>query len=109
MNELRRLGAKLTTTQLNAYELYHGCYDSAKPEKNLAIVKELLTWIDLLQLDDASCQEAGRIVSQLEADGTIIGDMDTIIAAIAIRHGETLMTRNLTHFEKVTRLSLESW
>jgi predicted nucleic acid-binding protein len=109
MTELKKLGARLTTTPINAYELYHGAYTSTRRDKNLSTVKELLTMIERLPLDDKSCEEAGRIVSELEAQGTPIGALDTIIAGAALRHGETLITRNLTHFERVQGLQIETW
>jgi predicted nucleic acid-binding protein len=109
MTELRRLGARLATTPINTYELFHGCYESARREKNLGAVRELLAWFDRLPLDDEACEEAGRIVSELEARGIPIDDLDALIAGAAVRHGETLITRNLTHFQRVQNLQIEQW
>jgi predicted nucleic acid-binding protein len=106
---LRKLGARLTTTPVNAYELYHGAYSSSRRSENLSVVRELLSMVERLPLDEKSCEEAGRIVSELEARGTPIGVLDTIIAGVALRHGETLVTRNLSHFERVQGLPIEPW
>ena len=109
MRELTKHGARLTTTPINAYELYKGAYASARPDANISRVKELLSTLKRLPLDEESLEEAGRIFAELNAKGTPIGDLDTVIAGTALRHGETIMTRNLTHFKKVPELSAETW
>ena len=59
--------------------------------------------------DDEACEEAGRIVSDLEARGIPIDDLDALIAGVAVRHGETLITRKLSHFQRVQNLQIEQW
>ncbi len=46
---------------------------------------------------------------QLEAAGTPIGPADLPIAAIARRHGHTLVTHKLREFERVPELKLVDW
>jgi tRNA(fMet)-specific endonuclease VapC len=38
-----------------------------------------------------------------------IGTMDLKIAAIALAHGATLLSRNLVDFKKVPGLTVEDW
>ena len=38
----------------------------------------------------------------------MIGDMDLLIAATAIRHDLTLLTNNRRHFERIPSLAVES-
>ncbi len=47
-----------------------------------------------------------RIRGQLRATGQIIGDTDILIAATAIHHGLTLVTRNRRHYDRVPSLSV---
>jgi tRNA(fMet)-specific endonuclease VapC len=59
---------------------------------------------------DAECADhAARIRLQLEAAGTPIGPTDLLIAAIARRHGRTLVTHNLREFARVPELEVEDW
>jgi predicted nucleic acid-binding protein len=41
--------------------------------------------------------------------GRPAGDMDTLIAAIALAHGQRLVTRNPKHFADVPGLIVESY
>jgi len=45
----------------------------------------------------------------LERAGTPIGVLDTLIAGTALRHGATLVTRNLKEFERIEGLAVEDW
>ncbi len=109
VGSLVKVGARLTTTVINAYELYHGAYSSRKQSENLIAIRELLAMMELLQFDEKSCDIAGKIVSELEASGSPIGVLDSLIAGITLRHEETLVTRNLNHFGRVTSLNIEPW
>ena len=47
--------------------------------------------------------------ADLEAAGTPIGPHDTLIAATALRHQGTLITRNVREFSRVPGLQLLNW
>ena len=63
----------------------------------------------VLDFDAEAADHAARIRIQLEAAGTPIGPTDLLIAAIARRHGRTLVTHNLREFTRVPELELEDW
>jgi tRNA(fMet)-specific endonuclease VapC len=46
---------------------------------------------------------------ELEAAGTPIGPHDTLIAATALRHQATLVTRNVREFSRVQGLQWLNW
>lgn len=54
-------------------------------------------------------EEYGIIRSQLEREGRMIGPNDLMIAATARAHGATLVTNNVSEFECVSGLDVESW
>lgn len=70
-------------------------------------VAEVLT----LQLSDAEL--AGRIYADLERTGQPIGLADAIIAAIAIQQSLTLVSGNISHYERIQslgyNLKLDNW
>ncbi len=72
-----------------------------------------LRTIELLTLDRQSSVLAGRIYADLERIGQPIGRVDPMIAAIALRNNLTLITGNLSHFERIQALDydlkLENW
>ncbi len=51
----------------------------------------------------------GRVKAALEREGRPIEDFDIAIAAHAIVHNATLITSNLSYFERITGLAVEDW
>ena len=65
--------------------------------------------IQLLPFDSECAAQAARIRVELEAAGTPIGPHDTLIAATALRHQATLVTRNVREFSRVPGLQWLNW
>jgi tRNA(fMet)-specific endonuclease VapC len=59
----------------------------------------------LLDFDQAAVEELKRLQKQRIR----IGTMDLKIAAIALAHNATLLSRNLQDFSKITGLQVEDW
>lgn len=55
---------ELATTDINAFELYFGAYNSKDNEKNIASTKGLLKTMILLHTQEESMETAGRIFAQ---------------------------------------------
>jgi predicted nucleic acid-binding protein len=49
------------------------------------------------------------LVGQLERQGQVIGDMDALIASVALEQDELLVTRNIAHFQRVPGLRVEGY
>ena len=101
--------AKKSTTPVNAFELFLGAYLSERRKANLTVVRELLSNLELLEFDLRSCEEAGSIAAGLMTRGEPIGVRDSMIAGIASRFEETMLTRNIEHFSRVKELRVEKW
>lgn len=65
--------------------------------------------MELLEFSAQACERFGRIRSELESEGTLVGDFDITIAAIALAHNQQVLTRDVEHFHKITGLVVESW
>jgi tRNA(fMet)-specific endonuclease VapC len=93
------------------YELRYGLLrlpsEAANPR--LAALAALLRPMQILAFDSECASYAARIRVELEAAGTPIGPHDTLIAATAIRHQATLVTRNVREFSRVQGLQLLNW
>ncbi len=93
------------------YELRYGLLrlpnDVAAPR--LAALAQLLRPMQLLPFDSECATHAARIRVELEAAGTPIGPHDTLIAATALRHQATLVTRNVREFSRVLGLQCLNW
>lgn len=93
------------------YELRYGLLrlpqDAAAPR--LGALTQLLAPMQLLPFDSESAVHAARIRVDLESVGTPIGPHDILIAAIALRHQATLVTRNVREFSRVPKLHWVNW
>lgn len=89
-------------------ELFYGASYSTKVQKNTAVIKKLSRRYKLLLIDEATTIEYGKIKSSLRKKGLPIPENDIWIAAIAIRHKLTLVTRD-KHFNEVIGLKLKAW
>ena len=93
------------------YELRYGLLrlpqEAARPR--LAALMQLLQPMQRLPFDSDCAAHAARIRVELEAAGTPIGPHDTLIAATAIRHQATLVTRNVREFSRVSGLQWLNW
>jgi len=106
IGDMERKGYLLSTTVINAFELYHGAYRSKKREENLASTRRLLERLLVLETGPSSAENAGRIYAELEAKGQPIGLRDAMMAAIALTTGYALATRNVEHLQKIAGLTL---
>lgn len=106
--ELTTKNVALFMTPISLTELFKGAFKSGKEEK-FSKVEELSAALKLLVYDFYASKEAGKLLNFLERNGKKIGDMDTLTAAIALRHRERLLTRNEKHFNKVRGLEIEKW
>ena len=94
----------LATTTITVFELSSG----AKTGHALDSVKKLLGALQILPLDHESSAMAAAIRRDLEAQGNAIGMADYLIAGICRARSLPLLTRNRSHFERVTDLRIEA-
>ncbi|VVB92617.1 tRNA(fMet)-specific endonuclease VapC [uncultured archaeon] len=109
LENLTAEGDKLTTTPLNASELYKGAYNSSRPIEEANKVRRLLDTLDILEFSTAASETFGKLSIEFQRKGNDIGDFDLMIASIALTHGETLLTKNTKHFSKVPGLAVEGY
>jgi len=72
-------------------------------------VDTFLTPYHSLPFDDAAARKYAEIRADLETRGIVIGDLDMMIAAIALEHGLTVVTHNFKDFSRLPGLALEDW
>ena len=103
--------ADLRVPAIVEYELRYGLLrlpqEAAAPR--LEALAQLLRPMQMLPFDAECAAHAARIRATLEAAGTPIGPHDTLIAATALRHQASLVTRNAREFARVPGLQVLNW
>lgn len=89
-------------------ELYYGAAKSNDPKKTFTIIRKLILDLGLQvqALDEATVFEFGKMKAELEVKGTRLEDFDLLIAATAKAENLIMVTKNLKHFKRITRLKL---
>lgn len=71
------------------------------------VVDYLIGKQHILPLNRSIMQRFARIRGDLRRKGQIIGDPDILIAATALYHNLTLLTRNRKHYGRIPMLKVE--
>ena len=106
---LAEQGQTLATTRFNAAELYVGVARSKRPEEDENAIRTLLRDFEVLEFTGAAARVFGSITGLLQRMGKPAGDMDVLIAATAMVHGHSLITRNARHFRHIPHLVVEEY
>ncbi|GHV87457.1 ribonuclease VapC [Spirochaetia bacterium] len=72
-------------------------------------IKTFVSRLRIIDFDAAAAGEYAYIRQYLETQGTVIDDMDILIAASAKSCGAVLVTNNQKHFSRIPNLKLENW
>lgn len=91
-----------------AAELWHGAERSVAAEKNRRIVSQFLLPLEIVPFDEDCAVEYGRIRTELEHEGRVIGPNNLLIAATARARSAVLVTNNAKEFRRVRGLIVES-
>lgn len=98
----------LSVTPISASELFKGAFKSGRTEEVLKVEDGLFPF-RLLEFDLPAARMAGELLSSLAKKGQHIGDMDTLTAAICLRHNKILITKNKKHFQKISGIKIQDW
>ena len=101
-----------TISSITVMEVVKG-FHKVQREEQIAQFLSGLNDVDVLTLDVRAAELAGRIYADLERIGRPIGRADPMVAAIALRHGLTLITGNQRHYQRIQTvgydLRLDNW
>ena len=100
---------EVTTTWINAAELYFGAARSTAPLSNRSLVDELLGTLEVIGLDRPAAQVFGERKAALRAAGESLAEADLLIGSIVISRGAILVTGNTDHFARFPGIRLENW
>jgi tRNA(fMet)-specific endonuclease VapC len=110
---LRRLehtkSGEVCMSAITYAELMHGAQKSRYVAENTAKLETLAELIEIVPFDKHAAASYGRVRTDLEKQGELIGGNDLFIAAHALCRGDILVTNNEREFSRVTGLTIENW
>ena len=110
VKKLREVGIEnVGVSTITIAELEYGVANSSRPGESMTKLYEFLVPFSILDFDMDATRYYGKIRKELNDIGQPIGPMDTLIAAIALAHGQTLVTNNAKEFSRVADLKIQNW
>ena len=100
---------ELSISVITVSELLHGVHRAVGDRvrsRRLAFVEGVLARLEPIPIGPEVARIHAEVWAQLESAGAIIGAHDLWIAATALAHGLTVMTTNVSEFERVPGLSV---
>lgn len=99
---------RLAFSIITRYELLRGL--KAKQAWTQEAAFTLLCQASLiLPLTDQVVDRAATLYGELHRQGALLPDADLLIAATALEAQRILVTNNLSHFQRVPHLAIETW
>jgi len=89
-------------------ELFYGAHKSARAKENLVRIDEFASNNIVLGCDAETARVYGEIKDALRIRGHPIPENDIWIAAIAVQHNLTLVSRD-GHFNEIENLKVTTW
>jgi tRNA(fMet)-specific endonuclease VapC len=89
-------------------ELHYGARKSGRPQQNLERIDELVKNSSVIDCNAETAQHYGDAKNRLRVKGRPLPENDVWIAALALQHGLTLVTRD-AHFQEIENLQTIEW
>ena len=99
---------RLAFAELTWYEVVRG-YRVIGAHRQLEAFEAFCRNCDILPLDHNALDCAATIYASLRQRGELIGEVDILIAGIALANGMGVATRNIDHFSRIAELHVENW
>ena len=110
INKLREVGIEnVGISTITIAELEYGVANSNRPQESMARLYEFLVPFSIIDFNFDCARCYGKIRKHLKDQGQPIGPLDTLISAIAMAQGHTLVTNNVKEFSRIPDLKIENW
>lgn len=95
-------------SEITIAELKFGAENSDYPEKNAGKINQLQEWFTVIPIFN-SLDVYAKEKARLKKSGRILDDFDLLIGATAISNNLTLVTRNVSDFNRLDGIEIENW
>ncbi len=106
--KFKELYEECVISSITAAELKYG----AEKRNNRLLNQKVQTFcklVTILPWTESAANIYAKMRISLEMAGTLIGNMDMLIAASAIAENSVLVTNNVAHFSKISSLKFVNW
>jgi tRNA(fMet)-specific endonuclease VapC len=94
------------TTRLNEAEFRLGQFRAADPAREAQRIEQVLAMVGILEFDAAAARRFAQLQAALLDIGRPAGEIDALVASIALENGQPLATRNPAHFQHIDGLTV---
>lgn len=108
-DEAVRAGGEIVASPLASHELIYGALISRRPDEHLRRAQKLLADLKIVPIEHEDGLAAAEIRRELRLQGRPIGGYDLIIAGQAVTRGWTVVSHNLSEYERVPKLKVVDW
>jgi len=105
----RRVREGLYLSSLTIAELQFGVENSKRIEANRIALLKFISVFTIVSFQNADASHYGKLKAKLKSEGRIIGPIDMLLAAQALRNNLVLVTNNVGEFSRVEGLRVEDW
>jgi len=102
-------GEPLLTSRINEAEFRVGPLRAADATREAAKVEAVLATLVVLDFDAAAAVRFAEAQAHLLGTGRPAGEMDVLIAAVALANGQSIVTRNPEDFVEIRGLVIEAY
>lgn len=99
----------LCLSSITLAELRFGVEQSQRRDSTQGKLNRVIAALSVAPFEERAARAYGSLRAQLQADGTPIGPLDTLIAGHALSLSMTLVTNNTREFSRVPGLRIENW
>jgi tRNA(fMet)-specific endonuclease VapC len=108
-SQLTKHSKDLAISSLVLAELLYGAAISAQAKRNVAHVRNFASLVTVIDFDERAAQAYADMRKSLRAKGLQTGEMDALIASVALANDAELITHNRKHFENIEGLTITDW
>ena len=110
LGHLTRYGKKdIFISSITVAEMFYGIENSTQKELNLKLMGDFISNFGVLDFTSKNAASYGKIRLEMKNKNRRIGDMDMLIAAVALSNDLVLVTNNEKDFKDISGLRMENW
>lgn len=109
---LKRLDSALPLVGLSTIvlaELLYGVANSRSPVESASRLNQFLRSLQIVDFDARAAHAYSQIRLGLKAHGRPIGEIDTLIASVAMANNAVIVTHNNKHYSQIEGLTAVDW